>query len=113
MKQSLGVNLDATGGAITDQVVYTVPTGYRTLVSMFFLSNVGGSSTTVGGKWNDGTSINFMSGKSLNAGDHLQFGGTYGAWLSMDEGDTLSVSVALNGVCGLIISYELLRKGQQ
>lgn len=111
MKSSVGVNLDATGGAITDQIVYTVPTGYRSTISLFWMSNVGGTSTTVGGKWSDGADITFMSGKSLNAGDHIEFGGPYGAWLSMDEGDTLKASVANGGVCGLIISYELVRKG--
>ena len=111
MKDSIGVEIDATGGAVTDQVIYTVPTGYHSLVSMFFLSNTGGSTTTVGGAWNDGVSVPFLAGKSLAAGDHLQFGGTYGAWLAMEEGDTISVSVASGGTCAAILSFELIRKG--
>jgi len=111
MKESLGVNLDASGGAITDQVVYTVPTGYKSLISLFFLSNVGGSTATVGAKWNDGASVEFLAGKNISAGDHIQFGGTYGAWLCMDEGDTMAVSVSSGATCGLIMSYEQMRKG--
>lgn len=107
---SLGVSLDASGGAITDQVVYTTPTGYKAIVTMFFISNVGGSTTTVGAKWNDGSVIPFLGSKSLSSGDHLIFGGAEGLYMAMSEGDTISVSVASGGTCGLIISYHLTRE---
>lgn len=105
---SLGVNLNASGGAITDQVVYTVPTGYKAIVTMFFMSNVGGSTTTVGAKWVDGSTIPFLGSKSLPAGDQVIFGGD-GQFLAMAEGDTIQVSVASGGTCGLILSYHLIR----
>ncbi len=110
---SKGVNLDASGGAITDQVVLTVPTGYKMIVTMFFLANVGGSTTTVGAKWNDGATIPFLGSKSLGAGDHVLFGGGEGQYMAMYEGDTISVSVASGGTCGLIVSYHLVRADGQ
>ncbi len=112
MKESLGFDADASGGAIVDQTIFTVPAGYRAIVSMFFMSNIGGSTTTVGSFWHDGVNLPFLSGKSLSAGDYLQFGGPYGAWLSMDEGDHIGVSVSSGGQCAVIISYELERKGR-
>lgn len=104
-KRSVGVELDGTGGAIVDQTIFTVPTGYRAIVNLFFVSNTGGSTTTVDAKWHDGTTITFLGGKSLTASEFLQFGGD--VYLVMDEGDYFSASVALNGVINIIVSYEL------
>ena len=110
---SLGINLDASGGAITDQVVYTVPTGYKAIVTMFFMSNVGGSTTTVGAKWHAGATVPFLGSKSLGAGDFIQFGGGEGLYMSMHEGDYIAVSVGSGGTCGLILSYHLVRADSQ
>ncbi len=110
---SLGVNLDATAGAITDQVIYTVPTGYKAIVTMFFMSNVGGSTTTIGAKWHDGATVPFLGSKSLGAGDYVIFGGGEGLYMAMSEGDYVTVSVASGGKCGLILSYHLVRADGQ
>ena len=111
--KSIGVNLDASGGAIVDQEVFRVPTGYKAIVTMFFMSNTGGSTTTVGAKWHDGATVPFLGGKSLGAGDFLQFGGPSGAYLVMQENDHVDVSVASGGTVGLIMSYELVRQDYQ
>lgn len=110
---SVGVNLDASAGAITDQTVYTIPNGYKAIVSMFFMSNVGGSTTTVGAKWHDGATIPFLGAKSLGSGDYVMFGGGEGLYMAMNEGDYITVSVASGGKCGLIISYHLVRADSQ
>lgn len=106
-KRSIGVELDASGGAITDQTIFTVPTGYRAIINLFFLSNTGGSTTTVDAKWHDGTVITFLGGKSLTAAEFLQFGGD--VYLVMEESDYFTVSVASGGTVNVIISYELER----
>lgn len=110
---SLGVNLDATAGAITDQVVYTVPTGYKAIVTMFFMSNVGGFTTTVGAKWHDGATVPFLGAKLLGSGDYVIFGGGEGLYMCMAEDDYITVSVASGGKCGLILSYTLERADSQ
>lgn len=110
---SLGVNLDATGGAITDQTIYTVPTGYKAIVTMFFISNVGGLTTTVGAKWHDGATVPFLGSKSLGAGNFIIFGGGEGLYMAMNEGDYITVSVSFGGTCGLILSYRLIRADSQ
>ena len=109
LKRSIGVNIDASGGAVTDQEIFRVPAGYDAIVTMFFLSNIGGSTTTVDAKWHDGTVITFLGGKSLNAADILQFGGEIGNFLTMSPDDYFTVSVASGGQCAVIISYELQR----
>lgn len=80
---------------------------------MFFLSNVGGSTTTVGASWHDGTTVPFLGSKSLGAGDYVQFGGGEGLYMAMEEGDYITVTVASGGSCGLIISYDLVRTDSQ
>ena len=112
-KRSLGVSLNASAGAITDQTIFTVPSGYKAIVTMFFMSNVGGSTTTVGAKWHDGSTIPFLGAKSLGSGDYVQFGGGEGLYMAMGENDYITVSVASGGVCGLILSYTLERADSQ
>jgi len=113
MKYSIGVNLNASSGAITDQEVFRVPTGHRAVVTMFFISNVGGSTTTVGATWHDGANVPFLGAKSLGSGDYVQFGGGEGLFLVMAEDDHMVVSVASGGQCGLILSYDLVRADSQ
>ena len=112
-KKSLGVNLDASGGAIVEQEVFRVPNGYKAIVTMFFMSNTGGSTTTVGANWHDGATVPFLGNKSLGSGDYIQFGGPVGAFLCMQQDDHIDVSVASGGIVGLILSYELLREDSQ
>lgn len=109
MKKSLGVNVT---GVVTDQTIFTVPTGYDAHVTLFFVSNVGGSTQTATAKWHDGSVIPFIGDKSFGAGDYLQFGGGYGAHLVMKEGDYFSVSTN-GGDFSFIISYDLLRTPNQ
>jgi len=113
MQYSVGVSLDASGGAISAQEVFRVPVGHKAKVTMFFMSNVGGSTTTVGASWHDGATIPFLGAKSLSSGDHVQFGGGSGLYMMMAEDDYITVDVASGGECSLIVSYELIRVDSQ
>ena len=110
MKKSTGASITGTG---SPETVFTVPNGYKAYVTMFFLTNVGGSTTTVGAKWHDGSTIPFLGAKSLGSGDYVQFGGGEGLYMAMGENDYITVSVASGGVCGLILSYTLERADSQ
>ena len=110
MKKSVGRSITGTGADIT---VFTVPTGYKAIVTMFFISNVGGSTTTVNAHWHDGTTVPFLGSKSLGAGDYVIFGGGEGLYMAMEQGDYIDVNVASGGSCGLIISYDLVRADSQ
>ena len=110
MKKSIGVSITGTGADIT---VFTVPNGYKAIVTMFFISNVGGSTTTVNAHWHDGSVVPFLGSKSLGAGDYVIFGGGEGLYMAMEEGDYIDVNVASGGSCGCIISYDLVRTDSQ
>ena len=109
VKRSLGIAIDATAGAVVDQVLFTVPVGYRCIVHMFLMANTSGANSVVSAKWtNDGTAFAFMDGSTLAANDHIQFGGN-GLWLVLDEADNFIGSVSNGHSADVLISYELSR----
>ena len=109
LKRSSGSTVDATLGAVTDQVVFSVPEGYKCIVYMFHLANTSGANAIVSSKWNnDGTAYTFLSGATLAANSFQQFGGS-GLWLVLDNGDTFTVSCSNGHSVDVLISYELQR----
>ena len=100
--------LELTAGV--SNTVLEVPAGYDAKVTMLFISNTGGSTHSVAATWNDGVSINFLSGKSVAAGDFIQFGGEPGLYLIMKEGDTLTVTPDAASSFSVIVSFELYPK---
>ena len=107
-KYSIGYNIDASGGAVTDEVVFTVPAGYHAVVHMFHITNTSGASHVMSAKWSNGADYNFLSAKNFSAGEFIQFGGD-GLWLVMHAGDTFKVDVASGGAATILLSYTLER----
>jgi len=104
-KYSVGKNLTA-GSANT---LFTVPMGYRAIVSYLLIANAATSgSADVSASWVNGTTIVFQSAKSVSHGDSLQFGGD-GKWLAMREGDSISITPAAGSTFTALISFELER----
>lgn len=109
IKQTKAVNIDASGGAVTDQTVFTVPVGYQAVVTMWFQVNTSGTTGTFTSHWHTkGIEVPFMSAKSLNASEHIEFGGN-DMWIVMDSGDVFAVSVSSGNTTSIIISYRLER----
>ena len=108
-KRTAGYSIDATAGAVTDQVLFSCPNGYRAIVYMFFMANTSGANAVVSAKWNDnGTPRTFMDGATLAANSHIQCGGD-GLWIVMDEGDYFTASVSNGHSADVLVSYELQR----
>lgn len=105
MKYSIGKNLTA-GVANT---LFTVPQGYSAVVSMLSIANAGGSTASVSAAWHDGATITFQGSKSVGAGEQLQFGGEFGFFLVMTQGDYLTVTPASGSTFTTIVSFELER----
>lgn len=103
MKFSKGANL-TEGVANT---ILTVPTGYDCVVTMLFIANVGGSTKSIGAVWHDGADVAFLAGKSVSAGDYLQFGGPEGAFLVMKEGDYITITPEAASTFSSIISFDM------
>lgn len=104
-KYSVGKNLTA-GSANT---LFTVPMGYRAIVSYLFIANAAASgSADVSAAWVNGTTVVFQSAKSVGHGDALQFGGD-GKWMALREGDSITVTPAAASTFTALISFELER----
>lgn len=103
LKYSIGKNLTA-GVANT---MFTVPEGYHAYVTMLFIANAGGSTAGVSASWHDGTTITFQGTKSVNGGDHIQFGGGEGIGLVMTDGDYLTVTPDAGSTFTAIVTFDL------
>lgn len=103
MKFSKGATLTAG----SPNTILTVPTGYDAVVTYLFISNTGGSSASVGASWHDGTTITFLSGKNVSAGEYIAFGGPVGAFLTMTEGDYITITPESGSSFASIISFDL------
>ena len=104
-KYSIGKNLTAG----TANTLFTVPTGYRAIVTMLFIANAGGSTAGVSAAWVNGTTITFQGNKSVGSGDNLQFGGPFGHFLAMGEGDSITVTPDAGSTFTVIASFEIER----
>ena len=103
---SIGTNLTAG----TANTLFTVPNGYEARVTMVYITNNTGSSKSFSAEWNDsGTSIPFASSKSLNSKDFIQYGGEFGDFLIMDEGDYMTVTPEAGSTFVSIVSFILLK----
>ena len=105
MKYSVGKNLTA-GIANT---LFTVPSGYSAVVSMLTIANAGGSTASVSAAWHDGETITFQGSKSVSSGEQLQFGGEYGFFLVMLQGDYITITPASGSTFTAIASFDLER----
>lgn len=90
--------------------VFTVPTGYEARVTNVFITNNTGSTKNFSAAWNDGgTTYDFASAKSLNSKDFIEYGGDYGQFLIMDEGDYMTVTPEAGSTFVVIVSFILLK----
>ena len=104
MYYSTGTNLTAG----VPNTILTVPKGHHAKVTMLFLANVGGSTAGVAGYWdNQGTVIPFQGDTSVGAGTRLEFGGQYGYFLIMKDGDSLVITPDSGSTFTSLISFEL------
>tara|TARA_R110000822_G_scaffold200107_4_gene337740 strand:- start:1248 stop:1589 length:342 start_codon:yes stop_codon:yes gene_type:complete len=102
-KHSTGFNL--TGGVAN--TILTVPTGYDAEITFLFIVNAGNSTKTVTATWHNNVNVIFLSGKSVTASDHVEFGGPFGAFLILREGDYMTVEPEAGSTFSAIISYNL------
>ena len=104
MYYSIGKNLTA-GVANT---LFVVPEGYHAKVTMLFLANAGGSTAGVQAAWEEtnGT-IPFQGDTSVGAGTSLKFGGEYGHFLVLKDGEYITVTPAAGSTFTALVSFEL------
>ncbi len=70
------------GDALTagsSNTILDVPDGYDAVVTYLFISNTTGSSKSLDARWvHNSVNIDFLSGKNVNSGEFLVFGGQFG-----------------------------------
>lgn len=103
---SIGTNLTAG----SSNTLFTVPSGYEARVSMVYIANNGNQNRDFSALWNHrGTDVQFAAGRNLNNSEYVQFGGDFGGFLVMDEGDYIAVTPESGSNFVSIVSLILLK----
>ena len=103
--RELTVGQALTAGS--SNTVYTVPKGCKAIATLLFLSNYGGSSKSITAKWYNHSAsaeITIAGGKSIGAGDYIQF--SQGRMV-MDEYDELRVTPEASSTFSVIFTVEI------
>ena len=104
MHYSIGKNL--TAGVANS--LFVVPEGYHAKVSMLFIANAGGSTSGVQAAWEEtDATIPFQGNASVNAVTSLQFGGEYGYFLILKDGEYITVTPDAGSTFTALVSFEL------
>lgn len=103
--RELTVGKNLTAGS--SNTVYTVPKGCKGIATLLFISNGGGSTNSVTAVWHDSSAnvnITIAGGKSVGAGDYLQFSD---GRMVMDEYDEVRITPASGSTFSVILTFEL------
>lgn len=88
----------------TTEDVYTCPANCSAEVTYIVVNNAGGSTNTISVKWYDSSASyasGFVEGKSLNAGDYIEFSSID---LILEPGDKIQITPASAGHIDSIIT---------
>ena len=88
----------------TTEDVYTCPANCSAEVTYIVVNNAGGSTNTISVKWYDFSesyASGFVEGKSLNAGDYIEFSGID---LILEPGDKIQITPTSAGHIDSIIT---------
>ena len=105
-KVSVGKHLTAG----TNQLIYTVPTGYRASWVLLYAINNTASSKALTVTWHDASDnhdIHVFNAYPLSAKAYLMFDS--GAWAMLEEGDTVHINIESGADADAICSFELER----
>lgn len=106
---SIGKNLTAG----ISNTIFTVPTGYEAKVTMVFVTNNTGSTKSFTASWwHDGVEIQFAAAKSLGSKDFIQFGGEFGDFMIMQEGDYMTMTPEAGSTFTTIASFILHKRDE-
>jgi hypothetical protein len=103
--RELTVGKNLTAGTTT--TVYTVPKGCKGIATLLFLANGGGNSKSITAKWynhSENTEIVIAAGKSVSAGEYIQFSD---GRMVMDEYDEVRITPEAASTFSVILTFEL------
>ena len=105
-KVSVGKHLTAGGS----DLFYTVPDGYRASWVLMYCINNTSSAKAISATWHDASAnadIHIFSGYPLSAKNYILFDS--GAWVMLEEGDTVTISAESGADADCVCSFELER----
>jgi hypothetical protein len=103
--RELTVGKNLTAGV--SNTVYTVPKGCKGIATLLFLANGGGNSKSITAKWynhSENTEIVIAAGKSVSAGEYIQFSD---GRMVMDEYDEVRITPEAASTFSVILTFEL------
>ena len=110
MRPETFYTIGANPTAGSSNTIMTVPTGYDARITNVFVTNNTGSTKELTAAWvSVSNTYNFASAKSLNSKDCIEYGGEFGQFLIMDEGDTMTVTPESGSTFVVIVSFILLK----
>lgn len=105
-KVSVGKHLTAGGS----DLFYTVPDGYRASWTLLYIINNTSSAKAITATWHDASTshdIHIVNSYPLDAKGYIKFDG--GAWVMLEEGDTVTITSESGSDADAICSFELER----
>lgn len=105
-KVSVGKHLTAGGS----DLFYTVPDGYRASWVLMYCINNTSSAKDISATWHDASAnanIHIFENYPLSAKNYILFDS--GAWIMLEEGDTVTISAEAGADADCICSFELER----
>lgn len=105
-KVSSGKHLTAGGS----DLMYTVPKGYRAAWTLLYAINNTASAKNFSASWHDastGSTIHIFDSYPLSAKNYIMFDS--GAWVMLEEGDTITLTAEAGSNMDAICSFELER----
>ena len=108
MSRKVSVGKELVQGSNT--IMYTVPDGYRASWVLMYCINNTASAKTITAVWHDASAsadVHIFEGYPLSAKNYILFDS--GAWIMLEEGDTVTISAEAGSNADCICSFELER----
>ena len=106
-EQSVGLNVVAN----TLTTVYTVPSGYYAKWNLMYVFNGTGSTKTFTAYWHDSSAnadIYVLNQNNVSSKEYVKMDG--GAYVVLEEGDTVKVQSEAGSTFSIICTFELEKK---
>lgn len=101
------ISVGVSPSAATLTTVYTVPTGYYSVLELLYIHNTGGATKHITAQWYDvsaNTSLDILTQYSLTTKEYLHFNGN--AHIVFEEGDQLRVTTESGSTFSVIATFE-------
>ena len=109
MSRPVTVGLNLTANTLT--TVYTVPTGYYAKWNLMYLFNGTGATKHITAYWTDssaGIDIYVQNQNNVSSKEYVRIDG--GAYVVMEEGDSVKVISEAGSTFSTICTFELIKK---